>query len=150
MYVYITSICLTACHTNTRVHTKSVVVEYLSSDPILVHAGIVVYKPMFTCDMTRFLTICPSFQWPSSWDSTASISSLLQPCFLCLGVSSDFSLSSDVSFVSPSTFSSDPASDSCSKTYTLDSYKGFLKNDLILWKTNVRILLWIILGSFSL
>lgn len=33
--------------------------------------------------MTMFLTVWPSFQWPSSWPKTARISWLLHPCFLC-------------------------------------------------------------------
>lgn len=32
--------------------------------------------------MTIFLTVWPSFQWPSSWPRTARISELLHPCFL--------------------------------------------------------------------
>ena len=62
--------------------------------------------------MTRFFRICPSFQCPSSWDRTASISSLLHPCFLCSFFPSSFcpssfSLSSVfVSSFSASSFSS--------------------------------------------
>lgn len=39
-------------------------------------------KRLITWLMTIFLTVWPSFQWPSSCPSTARISGLLHPCFL--------------------------------------------------------------------